>query len=304
MGVTKEDIKAAIESDSNLIADVLEVIEPKLNVTHFAKIQNKAIGILGSEGFIVRSKNDDKSYIDSQIEARRDEIVSPIVREIHSAYDADFEQLFGEKKKPTEKTYDAYKRKVDELKTSKVTDPVIREQLQQAQATIEKMKSDHENAIQKMAGDFSNKELDMMLSQSLEKRSIAIPPHITTEEQKQAYVNKQRGMLKSDFRSSFVAKKDTEGNTVFYQNDKPVLSKQDQKPLDADAIIEEQYSSYFIKTAQQKKGLGLKLNSEGMSTFATKEEAYADVKSRGFAERTKAFTDEYEKVCKENGLAK
>ena len=59
-------------------------------------------------------ENTGKAYF----EQNRENIVSPIVKEIHDKYDEDYKSLFGEERPKDKKTYEAYKEKIQSLKDS------------------------------------------------------------------------------------------------------------------------------------------------------------------------------------------
>lgn len=292
--IVLKDIQEAVGANPAFLTEIL------------GNYEKDSITYLGTKGFTIRNKTDDDSFIENQLKAEEDRIVAPAVKKIHDAYDKDLKELFGETKGNHEKTYDFLKRKISEIqkKVGDTTDPVLKEQLTELQGKIKQMEIDHAKALEDKDTEFFSKEIDMMLGQSLEKGSIAIPAHLTTEDQKQTYVANQRKMIKSDFKGAFVAKKDKDGNLVFYKDDKPLVSTKDGKPLSADAILDEHYGNYFIKQSSKKQqGTGTgKLNTEGKIVYTTKDEVMEAVKALGIKEHTDAFTKKYTELCTESGL--
>ena len=126
---------------------------------------------------------------------------------------------------------------------------------------------------------------------------------LKTDEEKQQYTNMQRNMLKYDLLQKLKPQKDKDGNVVFFEGDKPLVSTQDGKPIGAQDIINTRYSSYFTKAQQQQGGAGTGGGVGAPGKFNTRAEVHNFVHEKGNAPRgTKAYLDEVDKLIKEHGI--
>jgi hypothetical protein len=304
--MTLAEIQQAVGANPALLTEIAQGFGKDIVpiIGQNEELTKAVLPILTQKGFIVRSKDDDQSFLNSYKTQVIETEIPLKVKEVHDAYDRDFEQLFGEKKQPTEKTYNAFKRKIEEIKSAQISDPVLKEQFKTLQDNLKNKEVEFKNQIGEIEQKYFKRELDMLLVSALNNVNIALPAHLKTDEEKQKYVSSQKSMMKRDMLESLTAKKDNEGNIVFYNGDKPLTSTADGKALQAFDIIKERYDQYLSKEEGSKQhGAGTgKKNAEGKSIYQSKEDVYEAVKAMGFAERTKAFTDEYAKLCTQSGL--
>ena len=281
-----EELKALV-GEKYTDAQILEMLEPE------------AQSHLESKGHIIRTKEQDDQYIGSQVEAKIKDQISTI----HKRYDEDLFELTGERKNPTEKTYDFLKRKVIELKESAKgkSEGVDKDKLAELQKALDEAKADKDKSLSEVNEKHFKKALNLTLSSELDKATIAVPTHLKTDDEKQNFVSTQKRMLVKDFLESYTAKEDDEGNIVFYKGDQLQANIKDGKPLSASDLIAQNYSHYFVKSDRQQGGAGTGKTGDP-ETFATREDVHAYLKSKGLDDSTKEYGDQLLKICKEHGV--
>lgn len=290
MAITVEEINAAIDNDSALVGQVL------------GHIEGPAMNYFTQKGYTVRNKDQETSFLDNYKNQLIEQEMPARVKEVHDRYDEDLFNLTGERKQPNEKTYDFLKRKINEIKSSKIEDPVLKEQLLTLQKNLEQQTLNHKGELDKIEKDYFTREVKLMIRSDLNSVNIAIPAHLKTDEEKQKYVTSQRSMIERDMLENIPAKKDKDGNIVFYEGDKPLTSTSDGKPLKASDIIKERYAFYITAGAQQTTGAGTGGNGGGDQKFTSKQQVYDSLIAKGLQPNTKVFNDEYGKLVKEQGI--
>jgi len=291
MAITVDEIKAAIDSDSSLVGQILGHIEsPALN--HFV-----------SKGYIIRNKEQDTNYFNTIKNQVIEQEIPSRIKEVHDKYDEDIFQLTGERKAPTEKTYEFLKRKISDIKSSKIEDSVLKEQLTTLQKQLEEKDKKYKSEMTDLESKYFGREIDFLVSSDLGQINIALPAHLKTDEEKQKYISTQKSMMKRDLLSALTAKKDNDGNVIFYDGEKQLISTTDGKPLKALDIIKERYGYYLAKDdIRQQGGAGTGGNNTPGSNFTSKEQVYKYLESKGIQPLTKQFNDEYAKLIKEHGI--
>lgn len=281
-----EEVKALL-GETYTEAQLLEMLEPE------------AQSHLESKGRIIRTKEEDDSYIGSQVEAK----IKDQVSNIHKRYDDDLFELTGERKAPTEKTYEFVKRKITDLKKSAEGkgEGVDKDKLAELQKALEEAKNDKENSLKEVNEKFFKKVLNTTLSGELDKATIAVPGHLKTDDEKQNFVSIQKRMLVKDFLETYTAKEDEEGNIVYYIGDKIQVDIKDGKPLSASDLIAKNYSHYFVKSERQQGGAGTgKNNSEGV--FKTLGDLHDYLVGQGISESSKEYSEKKLKLAKDHGI--
>jgi predicted transcriptional regulator len=304
--MTFAEIQAAVAANPGLVGEIATNLGKDI-VPHLIKDAETIKTIVPSltkNGFIVRTQDEEKSFLTSYESSQevRDRIMAPAIREVHDAYDRDFEQLFGEKRPSNEKTYAAYKRKIEELKASKITDPTAKDQITKLQADIEKMSTDHKTELNNLETTYFKEHVSGLFGSALDNIIIALPSHLKTDEEKTKYTNSQKLMMKKDLLENITYKKDKDGNVIFYDGDKPLTSPTDGKPLLAIDIVNSRFAQYIAITGRTQPGTGTKFNQDGKPVFTTKQSVYDYLIAKGLNEKSKPFFDEYAKLIKENGI--
>ena len=260
------------------------------------------VPVLGQKGYIVRTQSDEQSYLDKFKTQVIEQDIPARIKAVHDQYDNDLFELTGERKAPTEKTYDFVKRKITEIKTSKIEDPVLKEQLQTLQRQLEDKEKVHKKVVDDIESKYFGREIDMLVTSDLSQVNIALPAHLKTDDEKQKYISSQKSLMKKDLLSSFQAKQDNDGNIIFYEGDKQLISNTDGKPLKPLDIIKDKYAFYIAKDEGRQQNGGGTGGNGGQGTFTTKEEVYKYLETKGIEPLTKQFNDEYAKLVKEHGI--
>jgi hypothetical protein len=304
--MTFAEIQAAVGANPAILGEIAtnygKDIVPL--ITKDAELVKGIVPVLSKSGYVVRTQDEEKSFLSSyeQTQEVRDRIMAPAIKEVHDLYDKDFEQLFGEKRGSNEKTYNAYKRKIEELKASKITDPTAKDQITKLQADMEKLVMDHKKEVETMEGTFFKEKVTGLFSAALDNVSIALPVHLKNDEEKQKYTASQKSMMKRDLIENITAKRDKDGNVIFYDGDKPLTSPTDGKPLSASDIVNARFVQYIAADGRKMSGAGTQFSQDGKPVFSNKQSVYDYLVAKGLQEKTKPFYDEYEKLIKEHGI--
>jgi hypothetical protein len=304
--MTFAEIQAAVGANPALLGEIATNFGKEIVplITKDAELIKGIVPVLTKSGYVIRTQDEEKSYLTSyeQNQEVRDRIMAPAIKEVHDMYDKDFEQLFGEKRGSNEKTYNAYKRKIEELKASKITDPTAKDQITKLQADMEKLTADHKKEVEILKGDFSKQKVKGLFSSALDRINIALPIHLKTDEEKQKYTSSQKSMMNRDLIENITYKEDKDGNVIFYDGDKPLTSPTDGKPLSAMDIVNSRFVQYIAADGRKATGTGTQFNQDGKPVFSSKQSVYDYLIAKGLQEKTKPFYDEYEKLIKEHGI--
>ncbi len=256
---------------------------------------------------VVRTKEQDEQYVTNRLNA-----ILP--DEVQKGFDQKFKPvldqmdnivigLTGEQKQHNEKTADFIKRAIEGLK-NKGGDPVTTAKVKELEDLLSKKESEFVQQMSAHEQKLFEKEIIWSVNSELDKLNIAVPPHIKTDEEKQSYVNQQKALIKNGFLSGYTPKKDAEGNIVFYEGDKPLMSQKDGKPKTAGELISEKFAPWFVPTQHTVTGTGTQTTGAASTTagFKDKEAIHAHLKAQGLDEDSKRYMDQFQKLCKDNGI--
>lgn len=262
-----------------------------------------------AEGLIVRTKEQDQTYVQSQVDAilptKVEEKFNVKFKENLDAMDSIVTEA-GYMKGAHEKTTDFIKRAFADLK-SKGADPTAKDRI----AELEKLMGEKENGYKSKLGELEkslfSKEIDWQLSGSLDNANIFVPTHLKTDEEKQAYINQEKNLMKLGFMSAVTAKKDESGNVVFYEGDKLLVSTKDGKPLKAGEILQSKFSGKFLQPGQQGAGSGHgKAGGEGGAGgngFKTVDDIHKHLAASGIAVSSQEYQDQLSKIATDNSIS-
>lgn len=254
---------------------------------------------------VIRTKADDESYMTSQVTAGVDAKIGSKVAELHQIYEDSIKEVTGLTKKVTEKTSEFQKRVLADLKARADNaggDQALKDQIASLTETLTSKEAEHATKLTEMQKAAFDKQLSVLIASEFDKKTIAIPAHITTDDAKQKYISDQKRLLKIDFLQRVTPKEDKEGNIVFYEGEKLLASTKDGKPLTADDLISEKYGSYFSVEKQKQGGAGSSGQGTSNGKFTTSAEVYAHLESEGLKPLTKEMSDAASKLIKDNGI--
>lgn len=307
MAITIDQINAELQA------------QPELKTAIIGSLKNDFLEGIKAEGVSIRTKDEEteflsnyeKNVIPTKVQAE----IGQKIKEVHDKYDADLLELLGEKKLPTEKTYDFMKRKLTEMKASKAKgndDPVLADQIKEM---TEKLKQ-YENyvapeEVEKIKGKYFSDHVSLRLANSLDKKPIAVPAHITDEKAKQQFIETQRRFIKQDFLSRFTAKQDDQGHIVYYDGDKLLTDAKSAAPLTEEKLIEQHYTGYFVPEKKVVTGAGSgKTDPKEVDTneanLKTKDQVHAYLKTKfepkGISIGNPEYTKEYSRIIKDYAI--
>lgn len=300
--MTVQEIQQAIGANPALVNEIAQnIVLPVLGENE--ELIKAAIPSISKKGYKIRTETDEQSFLDSFKNQVIETEIPARIKEVHDRYDADLFELTGKRKQPAEKTYDFLKREITELKNSQIADPVTKERIKALEAQLETKQTEFKKELEAVENKYFKRELEMSIGAALDNVNIALPAQLKTDEEKEKYIKAQRSMMKRDM-LELVAKKDNEGNIVFYDKEKPLTSNENGKPLTPSDIIKDRYGLYIAKDEGRKMtGAGTGGNNgSGDKAFQNKEAIIAHLTANGVQQGTKDFYTQYEKLCKESGL--
>jgi hypothetical protein len=258
-----------------------------------------------SDTHVIRTKADDDSYVNSKVAQEFDTKIGDKIKEIHQKYEDDIKEVTGLVKKVNEKAYDFNKRILADLKIKAEAaggDQALKDQIASLTETLSSKETEHATKLTELQTAAFTKQLNVLIQAEFDKKTIAIPAHITTDEAKQKYISDQKRLLKIDFLQNVTPKEDSEGNIVFYEGDKLLASTKDGKPLTADDLISDKYGSYFSVQQQKQGGAGSGKDGIPATGFTKSEEVYSYLEAKGLKPLTADFNAEAQKLMKEHGI--
>ncbi len=262
---------------------------------------------LTASGHVIRSKEDDDSYVASKSRELTDAEINSKLGGLYQGIEDQIKEVTGLTKKSNEKATEFNKRVLKELKiqADQATggDDALKQQVQTLTANLETAIGEKETAVNDIKSNYFKKQVDFALSAELNGLNLAVPAHIKTDAEKQAFIANQRRLLKLQLTNDYTIKEDTDGNITFYKGDQLEKSTKDGKALSASDIIARDFTPYIDVTVPKGGGAGSSGGGNaGNPTFQTKQAVMDHLKSTGLEEGTQAFTKEYGKIVKEQGI--
>lgn len=298
MDLTIDQIKEVAEKQPELKNAIISSFTPDFLKTPPADV-------------VIRTKDEDKKYLDSHVSAVVEERVS---KESQARVDQEFgkmltnidqhvESVTGLKKNPGEKTFDFAKRALEE-KQRAGGDPVTKERVRQLEETLNATKTEYEKKLGEANGQLFSREIEWQINADLDKQAIALPVHLKTDEEKQGYTNQQKALIKQGFLGNYTPKRDDKGNIVFYKGDQPQLDAKDGTPLSAGSLIGRDFSAWFVPQGQTQTGTGTgsgQGQGAGVPTggFKDKEDIHKFLAANGVDAGSKQYMDELQRLAGE-----
>ncbi|PMD94848.1 hypothetical protein BWI97_15740 [Siphonobacter sp. BAB-5405] len=274
MSLTFAEIRTAIDSDAALKSELLKGIEPEV------------VAALTSAGNVVKKKTE----LDQEITNARTEERTNATREVHEAWEGKVAEATGKTKPAGKKGIEWAVEEISAIKTSSSSD-TDKSELNQLRTKVQNL----ETQMRTKDDEAFKREVKGLVDGAVENANLFVPPHLKTDEEKNAYLTTQRRALRAVFTAELVAKTDPERGTVFFEGDTALLK--DGKVLNPTDIIKDRYKTFLAPEKQQQQGTGTGGNGSnggevnkyaGMSQDQAREQLNKDGHPRG--------SDEYNKV--------
>jgi hypothetical protein len=289
-----EELKPVLEQKPELLGEIV------------SSFKDSVTQKLAETGFIIRSKEEDASYLDSQIKNLLPAKVGAEFGNAMRAIDEQIKTITGIEKSNGEKTTDYAKRAVEEIKTAGA-DPQVKQRIKDLENLLSNATKEKQSEIEKLQQQLFSKDVEFQQSAFLDSANFAVPSHLKTDEEKQQYIALQRQSLKTMFSQTFAAKKDEAGKIVFYEGDKPLLNTKDGSPLTASDLYKERFGAFIAPAQQVRSGTGQgqtgTVGGQGTGTFGSKEEIHAHLKEAGVAVGSKAYLDQFKALAESSKVA-
>jgi len=243
--MTIEEIQTEVGTNPQLLNDI---------ITKFQEpITEQVIPVLTSKGYVVNSKSDYDNHISKLKEQHEEEVIKPKIRKIYDRLDAEiFEKTGVAKLSQDEKTYEYNKRAIDVV-MQKSQDPLIKGQLDALTKQIEVVKAEKEQALTEIKSRYFEKNKMTDIDKGLDKINIALPSSLKTENEINEFIAKSKSLIRMDMRS-VEASEDNEGNIIYIQNGKPIVSETDGKPLTAFELMVQRNAVLVAKEENRNNG--------------------------------------------------
>lgn len=270
----------------------------------------------GDTSYVIRTEDDDKKFLENYGKSVLEKELDPAISKVHNQYDDDLEKIFGERKKPGEKTYNfmkdkfkTWKEKAErvenlegEIETLKKGSPEVESKLREIkslQGQMDKLRQDYEGKITEM----SKQNLKNNVKSEIERGllGLKVKPGIP-EAMKQLYVDK----IIDDLAANAEIR---DGKVVFLDGEgKALRDPSTMAPYTAEALLKERMKD-VIDIGHQVKGPGIQdpvrkdtngeLNIILPDNIRTKVQLgdYL-VKELGIKNTTKEYRDAYAKYSK------
>ena len=294
--ITIDQIKEAAGKNAELKSGII------------SSFKSDFIGGAEKEGMIIRTKEQDTQHLESQLNlllpGKVDEKFNEKFKTSLDAMDVEIKTLTGIDKNANEKTTDYAKRAFKEFH-SKGGDPITKQKVTELESMLAKQKTEFETQLNDANSKLFNKEIEWQVNGALGGVNIALPVHLKTDEEKQAFIQQQKNLIKQGFLSGFVAKKDEQGNIIFYEGDKPQMNSKDGKPKTATDLINEKFSAWFVPATHTATGSGTGSGSGGAipaGGFTKKEQVHEYLRAQGIEAGSKEYLDQLDKLCKDAKL--
>jgi len=253
---------------------------------------------------VARTPDEDKTYMEQQLQLRIDQEVqnnfNKKFKEQLDMIDAKVKEVTGIERKPTqgntqnEKTTDYINRAFKEWTSQNGTaDSKMVLQLQQQLA---KVQEDHQREITSLQQQTFDAGVNASVETEIRSRKIAIPAHITKEEDKQAYIAQTQDMMRTQFSQKFKPKK-TEQGIVFFEGETPKTNTQDGKPLNPGQLIDQTFTPWFVPKGKELQGGGVPAEDGGDgSGFKKKEDVHAYLAKKGVDVHSPEYLKEFKEL--------
>jgi len=260
-------------------------------------------------GYTIRNKDDEAAYRATIESTLRPKIEAEIIPANDKKHYTAIEQLVfettGINKEQNEKATEYLKRATGQLKTNGVSDQMTKAQLEALQKELSTSKESWAKEKETLLSTHFAEKLNGYINSELKGINFNVPSTLNDDE-KQKYSAAQSDLIKSAF-SKFTTKTNEAGEIMFFDGDIPFIDQKNGKALTPEEIVKNKFGYLLAKdvTVQQHAGAGSgKKDVNGKTVYQSKEAVYNAIKTEGLAENTKAFSDEYEKRCRESGLIK
>jgi hypothetical protein len=261
---------------------------------------------------IIRTPDEDRSNIEQQLQLRvNQEVESNFNRKFKEQFDmidAKVKEVTSVERKPTqpnsqnEKTTDYIVRAFNEWHSKNGTaDSKMVTQLQQQLA---KKEEDHKVEVESLKQQAFDAEVNAQIETEVKGRKIAVPNHITKEEDKQSYVTQTQDMMRVQFRQKYKPTK-TDKGIVFFAGDEPKTNQQDGKPMTPGQLIDSDFQHWFVPKGKEQSGTGgtPPVGSDNGGTFKTKEDVHSFLAKKGLEVHSREYLNEFKELTTKSKIS-
>lgn len=259
----------------------------------------QALEVLKEKGYIIRTAEEDESHLAAHTEEKANTLAEKKMGEKWKTRVEEFEtkikSLTGIDKKPGENAMAFLERAVPELKSAdlKRLEENYKAQLEAVNGRL----NEKETEIVQIKGEYTKGSIKSDIQSAIDARTIALPGHLTTDEQKAQHTNWQKKSVVDGIMSKYTGEV-VDGKVEYSLNGEVQRNKQDGKPLTASEIVERDFSFVFTPKESPKGGTGSGPNNSQVSEFTTKDEVVTYLKGKGMKVGTNEYMAAYAQLTK------
>jgi hypothetical protein len=218
----------------------------------------------GDTDFILRSQDEERTFLENHKQTVLEKELDPAVSKIHNQYDEDLFKIFGERKRPGEKTYKFMQEKfgtlkeradkaaqlegeIAELKKGNPDDSKRLKEIKELQDQLRELKNTHEAELTKIGKQNLRNSVKSEIERGL--MNLKLKPGIP-ESMKQVYIDSVINELSENAEVR-------DGKIVFLDKDgKALRDPQTMAPFTAEALLKDRMKD-VIDLGRTQKGPGI-----------------------------------------------
>lgn len=308
MPLTIEEIRQGISENPDLKTAVL------------SELENDAVEHIKTKGRIVRTADEEKSFLQSY-ETQK---IDPRIKKIYDDFDADIEAATGQKKPDGVKTYQHLKSVLTDLSTKSLRAKDLESEIEQLKAG--KVDDLTKTQLKQLQDKIAEKEIELTTLQDSHKKQlfsvkhkstiekalagvkVFVPEHVP-EADREAYINSRLAYIESDFNNRFKVE-ETENGGFVYKDAEGVIqtNSSNAAPKTATDLISETYKFEF-EQADEREQLGAGSQGKGkvasISTSGIKDKAgiYEYASKKGLVMGGEEWTKAVEELAKKLNIS-
>lgn len=270
-----------------------------------------------ADDFVVFEKPEHETYLEKYAKTKVEEAQTDITRSIHTQYDDDLNDIFGERKQPNEKTYNFLKRKFSELKESAGQSEPLKAKIKEMEEKLksgagdEQLKSELEQVreeYKKEKAQWGEKEkeweqrtVNFQLSTEIDKGMAGLKfDSNIPEAARMALIDR----TKADIMKMAVI---ADGKLVFKDADGKTMLDSNLDPVTAEGMLSKQLEAILDTTVKKETPKAKETEGEDGKTKITlenpnaqsREEVTKYLKESGLANGSKEYIEAYKEFTKD-----
>jgi len=242
------------------------------------------IGLASKNGYVVRSQDEEKSFIETYeknvLPQKVSANIGEQIKEMATRYEQELTEITGLNKEQNEKYYDFQKRVFRSL-NEKGADKGSLDQLELYKQKVSELTQALTQKDESSKNEILSVKNQYLLDTALANLNVAIPAHLTTDEEKASYKKTFETMVKNDFMNKYKPT-DVNGTLAYYEGEQLMFDTKTAQHLSPSDIIKKSYGAFIAPEQQPQKGMGISEPTPKPNVGKmTREEYYSYADSKG-----------------------